>query len=189
MRAIRLRLVAGGKLRFAEMLDIVGEKGLALGEIGETACLPDLVALENSRITLDRFHQRAGLGLLGGRALAGAAAVQARAELIDVHGGRREIMLGKEIGIQRQIAVHLLEPGHDAGQRADMLAIARDRGARRHRTIAAAGHDQPLAVRTSIGSGARFGSWNFFSPQTGHCGRRDTKCLVMVAPIRSKLAM
>ena len=34
---VRMRLVPAGKLRFAEMLDVVGEEGLAFGEIGEAA--------------------------------------------------------------------------------------------------------------------------------------------------------
>ena len=146
VRTVRLRLIPARKLRFAEVLDIVGEHGLAIGEIGEAAaCGPDLVALEDSGVSLDRLHQRARFGLFGGRSFAGAAAVQSRAELIDAHGRRGEIMMGEEVGVERQIAVHLLELGHHAGQRTDMLAIARHGLARGHRTIAAAGHDQPCA--------------------------------------------
>ncbi len=106
---------------------------------------PDLVALENAGIALDRFHQRTGFGLFGGGTLAEAAAAEARAELVDGRGWRGEIMLGHEIGVERQLAVHLLELGDHAAQRRDMLAVARHGRARRHRAIAAAGHDQPGA--------------------------------------------
>ena len=145
LRAVLRRLMARRELRLAVKLHVVGEDGVALGEIGEAFGHPDLVALENAGIALDRLHQRAGFGLFGGRALAEAAAAQARAELVDVRGRRREIMLGDEIGVERQLAVHLLELGDHAGQRRDMLAVARDGGARRHRAVAAAGHDQPCA--------------------------------------------
>src|SRR3954470_19721427 len=49
------------KLRFAEKLDVIGVKGFAGIEVGKAARRPDLVTLENPRIALDGFHQRAGL--------------------------------------------------------------------------------------------------------------------------------
>ncbi len=122
--------MVGARLRFAEQQHVVGEDGLARREIGEPPRDPDFVALENAGIALDRFHQRAGFGLLGGRALAEAAAAQPRPELIDVLGRRGEIVLGEEVGVHRQIGFDPLELGHDAGERADMLAmratVARD---------------------------------------------------------------
>ena len=96
--------MARRELCLAVKLHVVGENGVARREIGEAPRDPDLVALENTRIALDRLHQRAGFGLFGGRALAEAAAAQSRAELIDVRGRRREIMLGHEIGVHRQLA-------------------------------------------------------------------------------------
>ncbi len=65
MRTVVLVIVPGLKLRFAEVLDVVGENGIALRKIRKSSRRPDLVTLENSRIALDRLHQRAGLGLFG----------------------------------------------------------------------------------------------------------------------------
>ena len=98
------------ELRVAEQQDIVGQDRLARREIGEAPRRPDLVALENARIALDRLHQRAGFALLGGRALAETAAGQSRPELVDAVGRRREIVLGEKIGVHRQIGFDPLEP-------------------------------------------------------------------------------
>src|SRR6185437_8797748 len=111
-------------------------------EIGEAARHPDFVALENPGIALDRLHQRARLSLLGGRALAKAAAAQAVAQLADALRRRGEIMLSKEIGVHRQISFDPLEPCQHASERAHMFAEARHGRARRYGSIAAAGHHQ-----------------------------------------------
>src|SRR4029077_19097265 len=116
------------KLRFAEELNVIGVKGVAGSEIGKSARRPDLVPLENARIALDRLHQRAGLALLGRRALAEAAAAQSGPELIDALGGRREIVIGEKIGVHRQIDLDPLKPCNHASQRAYMLAEARHGG-------------------------------------------------------------
>ena len=50
--------------------------GIARRKIRKPPRHPDLVTLKNSGIALDRFHQRAGFGLLGRAALAEAAAAQ-----------------------------------------------------------------------------------------------------------------
>ena len=133
------------KLRFAEKLDVIGVNGVAGIEIGKAARRPDLVTLENPRIALDRLHQRAGLALLGGRALAEAAAAQSGPELIDALGRRREIVMGEKIGVHRQIDLDPLEPRNHAGQRAYMLAEARHGGPRSHGAISTAGHDELAA--------------------------------------------
>ena len=70
---------------------------------------PDFVALENSRIALDRLHERAGFALLGGAALAEAAAAQSRPELIDGSGGRGKIVCRVVIGVHRQVGVDPFE--------------------------------------------------------------------------------
>ena len=57
--------------------------GLAWREIREPARHSDLVALKNPGIALDRLHERAGFALLGGAALAEAAAAQPSLELVD----------------------------------------------------------------------------------------------------------
>src|SRR5262245_32138521 len=98
------------KLRFAEKLDVVGVKGVAGSKVSKAARRPDLVALENLRIALDRLHQRAGLALFGRGALAEAAAAQSGPELIDALGRRREIVEGEKIGVHRQIDLDPLEP-------------------------------------------------------------------------------
>src|SRR6266498_3220894 len=60
-------------LRLAEEQDIVWMYRFALAKIGESARRPDLVALKNSGIALDRLHERAGFTLLRSAALAKAA--------------------------------------------------------------------------------------------------------------------
>ena len=143
MRIILCRFVPRLELRLAEELDVVGKDGIARREIGEAPLDPDLVTLENTRIALDRLHQRAGFGLLGGRAFAKAASDQPRSELIDAHRRRREIMLRKKIGVHRQqVGFDRLKPLNHAGEGADVLSVASNRDARRHRTISAAGHDK-----------------------------------------------
>src|SRR5882672_10002476 len=109
------------KLRFAEKLDVIGKKGVTRSEIGKAALCPDLVTLENTRIALDRLHQRAGLALLGCGALAEAAAAQSGPELVDAPGRRREIVLSEKIGVHRQIGLDPLELRDHAGQRAYMF--------------------------------------------------------------------
>src|ERR1700742_3161918 len=134
------------KLRFAEKLDVIGKNGVAGCEIGKAALHPDLVTLENARIALDRFHQRAGFALLGCGALAEAAATQSGPELVDAPGRRREIVLGKKIGVHRQIDLDPLKPCDHTGQRAYMFAEARYRGSGRHGAVSAAGHDELSAL-------------------------------------------
>ena len=146
MRIVRQRGMPVLKLRFAEKLDVIGRKGVAGGEIGKAALRPDLVTLENARIALDRFHQRAGLALLGCGALSEAAAAQSGPELVDAPGRRREIVLGEKIGVHRQIGLDPLEPRDHAGQRAYVFAEARYGGSRRHRAVSAAGHDELSAL-------------------------------------------
>ena len=137
----RALLVRAG-LCLAEQQHVVGKNGIARGEIGEAPRHPDLVALENPGITFDQFHQRAGFRLFGGAALTEAAAAQSLPELVDIPGRRGEIMGRVEVGVHRQIGFDALEPRDHAGERTDMLAEPRHRGARRHSAIAAAGHDQ-----------------------------------------------
>src|SRR5215510_2984674 len=109
------------KLRFAEKLDVIGKKGVAGREIGEAALRPDLVTLEDTRVALDRLHERAGLALFGRGALSEAAAAQSGPELVDALGRRREIVVGEKIGVHRQIDLDPLEPRDHAGQRAYMF--------------------------------------------------------------------
>src|SRR5437868_14911766 len=82
------------RLRVAEQQDVVWKDGVVGRKIGEPARHPDLVALENPRIALDRLHERAGLALFGGAALAEAAPGQPRPQLIHVLGRRRKVMRG-----------------------------------------------------------------------------------------------
>ena len=124
MRTVLSGFVPCLELRLAEELDVVGKNGIARREIIEAPLHPDLVTLENTRIALDRFHQGAGLGLLGGRAFAKAASAQSRSELIDAHGWCRKIMLRKKIGVHRQVGFDRLEPFHHAGEGADVLSVA-----------------------------------------------------------------
>ena len=105
-----------------------GANGLAWREIREPPRHSDLVALENPGIALDRLHQRAGFALLGGAALAEAAAAQPCPELIDRPGGRGEIVRGIVVGVQRQVGFDPLETRDHAGEGAHVLAEARNRG-------------------------------------------------------------
>ena len=129
-------------LRVAEQQDVVRPNGLAGREIGKAPRHPDLVALEDSGIALDRLHQRAGFALLGGAALAEAAAAPSRAQLMDRLGGPGEIMRGVEVGVERQVDFDPFELRHHAGERAHVLAVFRHRGPRRNAAVAAAGHDR-----------------------------------------------
>src|SRR5262245_54133972 len=126
------------KLRLTEKLDVIGMKGVAGSEIGQAALRPDLVSLEDARIALDRLHQRAGFALFGCGALAEAAAAQSGSELIDAVSRSREIMVGEKIGVHRQIDLDPLEPRNHAGQRAYVLAEARNGGPGGHGAISAA---------------------------------------------------
>ena len=150
LRSLRIRLPSASwpGLRVAEQQDVVGRNGIARRKIREPPRHPDFVALKNSRIALDRLHQRAGFSLLGSGALAEAAAGQSRPELVDVLGRRREIVRRIEVGVQRQIGFDPLEPRDHAGEGAHMLAEACHRGPRRHGPVSAAGHDQ-------LGAGAK----------------------------------
>src|SRR5262245_66099011 len=94
--------------------------GLTGGEIGEPPCLSDLVSLKNPRIPLDRLHERARFALLGGAALAEAAATQACPELVDTHGGCRKVMCGGVIGVHGEVGVDSLEAGFDGRERAQV---------------------------------------------------------------------
>src|SRR5258705_2541098 len=127
------------KLRFAEKLDVIGKKGVTGSEIGKAARRrPDLVTLENTRVALDRLHQRAGLALLGRGALAKAAAAQSGPELVDALGRRREIVMGEIIRVHRQIDLDPLEPRNHAGHLAYMLAEERPGVPSRHGAESAA---------------------------------------------------
>src|SRR5882724_2140874 len=119
-------------LRVAKQQDIVGKNGIARRKIREPPCHPDLVALKNSRITLDCLHKRAGFTLLGSAALAKAAATQSLSELVDVLGWRREIVGRIEVGIQGQIGFDPLEPRDYTGERAHMLSETFHRSPRRY---------------------------------------------------------
>jgi len=91
VRIVRLGNVSRVELRLAEKLDVVGKHCFARLEIDEPSRHPDFVALEDSRIALDRFHQRAGFALLGGRTLPEAATAQARAKLVDAVAGPEKL--------------------------------------------------------------------------------------------------
>ena len=82
VRAARLRQISP-ELRVAVQQHVVRMNGVAWREIREPPRHSDFVALENSGITLDRLHQRAGFTLLGSAALAEAAAVQSCLEFVD----------------------------------------------------------------------------------------------------------
>src|SRR5215813_293075 len=121
--------------------------GLAGGEVGKPPRLSDLVSLKNPGIPLDRLHERARFALLGGAALAEAAAAQACPELVDAHSGCRKIMGGEIVGVHGQVSVDPLDARYDAGERAHVLTEARDRRARGDAAIAAARHDELAASR------------------------------------------
>ena len=148
----RRRLVRVGRrrlilpvLRVAEQQDVIRRNGIAGREIREPPRHPDLVALKNPGIALDRLHERAGFALLGRAALAEAAAAQSCLELIDGLGRRGEIVRGEVVGVQGQVGVDPLETRDHAGERAHVLAETRDRGPRRNGPVTAAGHDQLAA--------------------------------------------
>jgi hypothetical protein len=149
MVRIVVRNVSCPVLLIAEQQDVIRNDRIARGQIGEAPFRPDLVALEDPRITLDRFHQRAGLGLFGGAALAEAAAGKTSPEFVDVLGRRREIVLRVKIGVHRQIGFDPLQPCDHAGEGTYVFTESRDRGAGRHGPVPAACHDQ-------LGSGANF---------------------------------
>src|SRR5262249_37735395 len=78
------RLETALVLRAAVEQHLVRMDRLASREIVETPPHPDLVALIDAGIALDRLHQRARLALLGGAALAEAAAGEAGAQFMNV---------------------------------------------------------------------------------------------------------
>ena len=129
-------------LRLAEQEDVVWNNGIPRREIGKPPRHPDFVTLINSRIALDRFHERAGLALLGRAALAETAAAQTRPQLVDRLGGPGEVVPGVIVGVEWQVDVDPFKLRHHAAQRADVLFVALDRRPRRHGAVAAAGHDQ-----------------------------------------------
>ena len=63
-------LVTGLQLRIAKELDVIGQHRVARSEFREASFDSDFVALKDTRIALDRLHQRAGFALLGSAALA-----------------------------------------------------------------------------------------------------------------------
>ena len=132
-------------LRVAEQQDVVRRNGIARREIREPSRHSDLVALKNPGIALDRLHERAGFALLGRAALAEAAAAQSRPELVDRLGGRRKIVRRIVVGVQGQVGFDPFETRDHAGERAHVLAEARDRGPRRNGPVPAARHDQLAA--------------------------------------------
>ena len=143
------RVLIRFRLRVAKQQDLVGKDGIAGREIAEPPQHPDLVALINAGIALDRLHQRAGFALLGSAALAEAATAQCRPEFVDILGWRREIMRCIETGIHRQMGFHPLKPGDHASQRAHMLPESVNCGPRRDAAVSTAGHHQ-------LGAGAKF---------------------------------
>ena len=119
--------------------------GVAWREIREPPRHSDFVALENSGIALDRLHQRAGFALFGSAALAEAAAAQSCLELVDRLGAGGEIVRGEVVGVHGQVGFDPLETRDHAGERAHVLAEARNRGPRRNRPVSPACHDQLAA--------------------------------------------
>ena len=161
-------------LRVAEQQDVVWRNGLAWREIREPPRHSDLVALKNPGIALDRLHERAGFALLGGAALAEAAAAQSRPELVDGLGGRGKIVRGKVVGVQGQIGFDPLETRDHAGERAHVLAETCNRGPRRNGPIPAARHDQ-LAAGAKLDRRRRTaGVAQLLAAAAGHCGRAAT---------------
>src|SRR5258707_1561767 len=136
---------------------MVRKNGMAWRKVGEPPCHSDLVALKNSRITLDRLHQRAGFTLLGSAALAKAAATQSLSELIDALGWRREIVRRIEVGIQGQIGFDPLEPRDHTGERAHMLSETRHGRPRRYGPVSSARHNQ-------LGAGAKLDRHRYSAP-------------------------
>src|SRR4029077_1969985 len=120
-------------LRVAEQQDVVGMNGIAWREVGKPPLHPDLIALKNSGVTLDRLHERACFPLLGSAPLAKAATAQAVPKLIDRPlRGRRKVVSGMIARVQRQIGLDPLETRDDPGQVTYVLAETRDRGPRRN---------------------------------------------------------
>src|SRR5260370_38660957 len=107
---------------FDKQQKILGKNGIERRKIREPPCQSDLVALKNSRITLDRLHKRAGFTLLGSADLAKAAATQSLSELIDALGWRRETVRRIEVGIKGQIGFDPPEPPDQTGEGAHMLS-------------------------------------------------------------------
>src|SRR3984885_16001500 len=81
-------------LRITVQQDVIWANSIARCEIGEPPRLPDFVALINSRIALNCFHERAGFALLGRAALAEAAAAETGAQFVDRFGEPGKIMSG-----------------------------------------------------------------------------------------------
>ncbi len=97
-----------------------------MGRIASPAFCLDLVALKNPGIALDCLHQGAGFTLLGGAALAEAAATQPGPQFLDRHGRSGKIMGGMEVGVHRQIGFDPFEPRDHAREGAYMLAESRN---------------------------------------------------------------
>ena len=150
-------------MRIAEQQNVVGRDRFAGREIREAAQRSDLVALENSAIAFDGFHQGAGFALFSYAPLAVAIPAEPGLKGVDGLGTRGKIVSCDEAGVERLLALDPLEMRNDSGQRAHMLAIAGDRIARRHRSVAAARDDDPAAGAQLYGRGrsariAQFGA-------------------------------
>jgi hypothetical protein len=169
------RCLASLELRVAEQHDVVWKDGVARRKIREAPCHPDLVALIDPGIALDRLHQRAGFALLGGAALAVAAAAQARSERVDGLGARRKVVDGMKVGVQGQVDFDLFETRDHAGEGTHMLAEPRHRGRRRDGAVPPARHDQ-LAAGADLDRRRRTAGvvQTPHGRRPGHCGRAAT---------------
>src|SRR5262249_2575315 len=101
----------------------------------------DLVTLETSRVTFDRFHERASFTLIGSAAFPKAAAAQSCLELAYRLGAGSIIMSGKVVSVQRKVGLDSLQTRDDACQDAHVFSETCDCRRRGNDPISAARHD------------------------------------------------
>src|SRR5690349_19314320 len=144
--------------------------GFAGREIRKTPSHSDLVTLVDTRITLDRLHQRARFALFGGGALAVTSPGQSRPERVNRERRSGEVVPRKKIGVHRQIGFNPLQARNDTGERTHMFSKARDSRPRGHGAIATTRHDQ-LGTWAELDRRGRSPRIAQFLAATGHALR------------------
>src|SRR5262249_12814096 len=136
-------------LALAEEQAVVEGHGGAT-QIGLACGTAWLVASEDAGIALQRFAQRAGPGLRVAGALAGVHGAQVAAQLAERPGKPGAVASG-DVNVQNAVAVRggPLQQRHRAGDRADVVAVPRQRLLWRYDAVAPVAGVPLLAVSQS----------------------------------------
>src|SRR6516165_6696265 len=129
-------------LRVTEQQHVIGKNGFSWRKVREPPLHPDLIALKDPGLALDRLHECACLTLLGRAAFAKASAAEPGAQLVHRLRAPGEIVGGKIVRVERKVRLDALEPRDHAGERAHVFSEARNRGRRGNAPISAARHQE-----------------------------------------------